>query len=110
MGDQRTENNLKEEKIVSEERQVKELPKIAQVMNDFPVGSNSVPIQISDEDEIFSNESKKLDLMTRSLNFCRNVPCMGIIFALLSALFFGIAALATKFVPNVNPSVIVTFQ
>lgn len=57
-----------------------------------------------------SNLPQKLDVLSRSLNICREIPCMGIIFALMAALFFGIAALVVKLVPNVNPLVVVTFQ
>ena len=50
-----------------------------------------------------------LDRMTRWLNLCRNIPCMGVILGFTAALFFGIASLTVKFI-RVNPLVTVIFQ
>lgn len=115
MGDPRTE---KEHKVFDNENN--EPIKIVPVINHFAgpatimSTSGIVKVNAFGPLDVCSMEGnncvEKLDMMTRSLEFCRKIPCMGIIFALMSALFFGIAALVVKSVPTVNPLVIIIFQ
>lgn len=47
------------------------------------------------------------DLMGRTLNKLRRMPCAGIIMGMLSGVFFATAGFIVKLVPNVNPVQIV---
>ena len=66
-----------------------------------------IPMDATDQDQL--NLSPRLDLMTRWLDLCRNIPCMGIILAFLSSIFTSITSLSVKLV-QVNPLVVVIFQ
>ena len=66
-----------------------------------------IPMDATDQDQL--NHSPRLDLMTRWLDLCRRIPCMGIILAFLSSIFTSITSLSVKLV-QVNPLVVVIFQ
>lgn len=104
MGDVRTDADLKFPQI--DEMKMSNQFKIKKT--DATVCKDSSHITV-DLNEIPPNSLDQTDLMTRSLNFCRSIPGMGIAFAFIASFSFSSSSLVVKFLP-INPLVLVFFQ
>ena len=68
---------------------------------------DSKPVVINGIPETVTKNAPQEDLSTRIISRLREIPCAGVVLAMLSGIFFATAGFIVKLIPEVNPIQIV---